>query len=139
MRHIVTTLLCTLLLSVGLATTTAVNAQRITYAGIPWGSDVATVKNKMVAAGFTFDKTDSDGDLEFRNGIVLDTKTAAFAMFHKGGLAKIQINMATPDEKAVRIFHEMREMLIKDSRAYPDYSAQRLVVGRAAGATGGDS
>ena len=29
--------------------------------------------------------------------------------------------------------------LIKDSRAYPDYSAQRLVVGRAAGATGGDS
>jgi hypothetical protein len=44
-------------------------AAEISFADIPWGSDGATVKTRLLERGFTFVQVDQDGDLQFSGTI----------------------------------------------------------------------
>lgn len=82
------------------------------FASIPWLSDERAVMEKMQAAGFEFQKRDEDGDLVFR-GVVLGTKSVAYAFLGSKRLVKVQVVMATPDSEARRTYDEMRQVLIE--------------------------
>jgi hypothetical protein len=82
------------------------------FAGIPWGSDTGTVKEKMMAAGFTFKKQDEDGDLVFE-GSVLGYDARAYCLMAQGRAVKVMITIYTPDNKARETYNEMKGLLAK--------------------------
>ena len=82
------------------------------FAGIPWGSDQDTIREKMEAAGFSFMKVDEDGDLHF-GGTVLGTPAVVFCVLGQGRLLKVIVSILTPDQKARYMFDEMMGSLVK--------------------------
>lgn len=116
MRPILAAILCTFLLAAGLAFPAAA-AEPFQFAGIPWGSNSATVIAKMKAAGFVFkpskkgDPTFGTDDLHFV-GVLTHIKAGAFAYFDKGKLGKIMITMLPADADALRTYQDMRTTLV---------------------------
>jgi hypothetical protein len=63
------------------------------FAGVPWGSDVATVKRVMAESHLTFTKLDDDGDLHFQ-GNVLNQKSDVIVLMSKdAGAVKVMVNL----------------------------------------------
>jgi hypothetical protein len=89
------------------------SAQSIHFADVPWGSTKALTKQAIVAAGFTFVSEDTDGDLKFSGPMpIIGEPTVIFAFFAPGDrLVKIQVNVATPDHRALPVYREIRQSL----------------------------
>src|SRR6185437_982898 len=85
-------------------------AQTYQFAGIPWGSNGASVKRLMAAQSLQFVQVDSDGDYRFE-GSLAGYKAVVFALMANGSLAKVSITLVTPNNKAREEYQDMKRVL----------------------------
>jgi hypothetical protein len=99
--------------AVGAPVVVAVQAQGSapTFGGVEWGSSEAQVRAALTGKGYTLEKIDNDGDLDFK-GDVGGRPAVLFAfMTPTRSLVKIQINIVTPDHEARSTFDDMKQTL----------------------------
>lgn len=99
--------LCACLLTFSIAAV----GQNYTFSELQWGSSKASVRDTLVAAGFPTVRQDSDGDLRFDGGTLLGFKSGGWAMFSGEGLAKVQVVLLTPNNKARETYKRLRDTL----------------------------
>jgi hypothetical protein len=87
-------------------------AKQPTFANISWGIDQAELRKHLTSNGFTPSNVDKDGDLKFK-GELLGYDAVGFAFLGSGKLVKIQLLIATPDNKAISSYKDLKETLIK--------------------------
>jgi hypothetical protein len=108
MRYVMSALLASVLL-VYPALPEAADA--IAFAGVPWRSSIASVKNVMAERGFTLDKVDAEGDLQF-TGTVLGEESIVFALFNADReLVKWSVVLVTPDDRTLPRYRELKAQL----------------------------
>jgi hypothetical protein len=86
-------------------------AQSFNFADIPWGARAQEVRSALISKSFSTGNFDKDGDLPF-NGELVGYKLSGFALFSNGGLQKIFIVLATPDNKARSVYSDLRQSLV---------------------------
>jgi hypothetical protein len=86
--------------------------QQVAFADLPWGIDGEDVKRVLLAKGFAFDSVDAEGDLRF-SGVLADRPARIGALMANQRLAKISVNIITPDNKAREVYREMATTLEK--------------------------
>jgi hypothetical protein len=108
MRHVISALLASFLL---VYPALSQGADAIAFAGVPWRSGVAAVKSVMAERGFTFDKVDAQGDLQF-TGTVLGEESIVFALFNTDReLVKWSVVLVTPDDRTLVRYRELKAQL----------------------------
>ena len=86
-------------------------ADAIAFAGVPWQSSVAAVKSVMAERGFTLEKVDDAGDLQF-TGTVLGEESIVFALFNtERELVKWSVVLVTPDDRTLVRYRELKTQL----------------------------
>lgn len=91
----------------------AAQGQDIKFADLRWGTRDAEVKSTLAAAGFTYIKTDEDGDLVF-TGRALDHTARLYAfMTPDRSLVKVQVSVATDNDEVRSTYARMRNSLIE--------------------------
>lgn len=89
----------------------AVASSTPTFASIPWGSSDQRVKETLAAKGFTFDKRDSDGDLDFK-GEINGKHVAIFEYLTQSRkLVRTQVVFLTDDDEAISYFQDVADTL----------------------------
>jgi hypothetical protein len=86
-------------------------AQGFRFANIPWGSNGTTMKQMMADQGLTFVEVDTDGDYKFK-GTLNGYEAVVWGFMSADGVAKINVTLFTPDEKARKVYAEMKTALI---------------------------
>lgn len=86
-------------------------AQGFRFANIPWGSNGITMKQMMADQGLTFVEVDTDGDYKFK-GTLNGYEAVVWGFMSADGLAKINVTLFTPDEKARKVYADMKTALI---------------------------
>lgn len=82
-----------------------------TFAGVPWGSDATKVKSMLVSKGFTFEKVDADGDLDFM-GEINGQKVAIYEFLTPAKLlVKSNVVFLTPDDEVLDFYDSMKATL----------------------------
>jgi hypothetical protein len=94
-----------------LVQSTAVAQTPITFAGIPHGATIAVARPKLQAQGFVFKKRDTQGDYWFEGQLKGQTTDVLVLTTGAGTVAKIILNLRTPDESARRVYYELVETL----------------------------
>jgi hypothetical protein len=86
-------------------------ADAIAFAGVAWGSAVDSVRKVMIERGFTLDKVDEAGDLQF-TGTVLGEQSIVFALFNtERELVKWSVVLVTPDDRTLARYRELKTQL----------------------------
>ncbi len=81
------------------------------FGGVPWGSKPETIKSMLQAQGYTFEKIDSDGDLDFDGNVNgVEAKLYAY-LTPEHRLVKTQVSCVTPDDDAIDFYHTLRDSL----------------------------
>ena len=99
-----------LVVNKAVGTASNVEVPPITFAGIAWGTSGPVGKASLAAAGFVFDSTDKDGDLNF-HGTLEGYPTHLILLMADGKSAKVFINILTPDPKAREVYGDLKEAL----------------------------
>jgi hypothetical protein len=112
-----------IIVAIGLfaASTTATSAQqRIRFANVPWGATKVETTQRIVAAGFTFDREDKDGDLQFSGPVpLLGERAVLFAFFAPDDkLVKVQLTIIPPDDRVLDVYRTVKQSLT-DTFGYP--------------------
>jgi hypothetical protein len=81
------------------------------FAGIPWGSDSATVKAALAREGLRYVAADSVGDLSFV-GRVIDREATAIAWMADGHLVRLDVRFASAPQLAVPLYREVWRALV---------------------------
>lgn len=108
MRHVISALCASFLFAYPALSEAA---DGIAFAGVPWGATAAAVRSAMAERGFTFEKADRDGDLQF-SGTVLGEESIVFALFNtKGELVKWSVVLVTPNDRTLARYRELKAQL----------------------------
>jgi hypothetical protein len=81
------------------------------FAGMPWGSSDGSVRTSLSSKGFSFEKRDADGDLDFKGEIDGQPVVAFAFMTPNRQLVKVQAVFLTSDGEAISFFNEMQQTL----------------------------
>jgi hypothetical protein len=83
----------------------------ISFADIPWGSDGATVKSRLLERGFKFVQVDQDGDLQF-NGTIGGERAGLLAIRSKDDkLVKCIITIVPPENRSLDYYRRFKREL----------------------------
>jgi hypothetical protein len=83
----------------------------ISFADIPWGSDGATVKSRLLERGFKFVQVDQDGDLQF-NGTIEGERAGLLAIRTKDDkLVKWIITIVPPQNRSLDYYRRLKHDL----------------------------
>jgi len=84
---------------------------QISFADIPWGSDGATVKARLLERGFKFVQVDAEGDLQF-NGTIDGERAGLFALRTKDDkLVKWIITIVPAERRALDFYRRLKRNL----------------------------
>lgn len=81
------------------------------FAGMPWGSSDGPVRSSLSSKGFSFERRDADGDLDFKGELDGQPVVAFAFMTPSRQLVKVQATFLTSDEEAISFFNDMQQTL----------------------------
>jgi hypothetical protein len=81
------------------------------FGEVPWGTAATKVRHALGAKGFTFEKVDSDGDLDF-SGQINGQKVFIYEFLNpQRELVKSLVVFATADDEAIGFYHDLIDTL----------------------------
>lgn len=86
------------------------HADQPIFADMQWGVNSKEVTNQLTAKGFSVSPQDKDGDISFK-GTLVGEPFSGLAIFAGGKFAKVFVRLATPDNKAISKYQEMKDIL----------------------------
>lgn len=89
----------------------AVRAEPYSFAELQWGANKEEVAKQLRAKGFLVSDS-KGGDIQIA-GVLVGYKALGFAMFGTSGLAKVGVSIATPENKALSVYRDMKDTLTK--------------------------
>ena len=83
----------------------------LTFAGLAWGAHANTVRTMLEGRGYTYERTDGEGDLVFR-GTSVGYPTIVYAMMADGQLVKTDVILLPPSTRVRAVYGAMKETLV---------------------------
>lgn len=96
----------------GMALVGGLRAQTpIRFADIPWGSDATTMTRLMLAQGLRLDSVTHDGDYHYSGTLARFPAQVIGLMTPDARLAKVFVNLLTPDPDCRQAYRDMKDVL----------------------------